>query len=224
MGIYVFNSDFLAKCLIQDAGEPNSPHDFGFAILPRIVKWGQIFAYEFKGYWQDIGTVEAYYEANLQLLDANPGFNIDKGWPILTGSRGLPLSPQSNFGKIINSMISPGCLIEGYVENSILSPGVRVENGAEVINSVVMANTSIGDHSIIDRCILDEKVDIGRYCYVGFGRDAQTGKRGITMVGENVNVPHQTVIGCKSKIWPGLTLSCLNPRLIVPGSVVSIPA
>lgn len=223
MGIYVFNSDFLSKCLAEDAGEPNSPHDFGYAILPRIVKRDRIFAYEFKGYWQDIGTVEAYYEANLQLLDAKPYFNIDNNWPVLTGSRRLPVSPQYDSEKIVNSLISPGCIIKGYVENSILSTSVRVEDGAEVINSVIMANTSIGYHSIVDRCILDEGVDIGKFCYVGFGTDTQAGMHGITMVGESVNVPHQTVIGCKSKILPGLRLSALNAQTIAPGSIVSVP-
>jgi glucose-1-phosphate adenylyltransferase len=224
MGIYIFNSDFLEKCLSEDAGDPNSPHDFGYAILPRIVKRDRVFSYEFKGYWQDIGTVEAYYEANIQLLEANPGFNIDDDWPISTGSWSSSISPWKSTGKIVNSLISPDCVIEGYVENSILSPGVHVENGAKVINSVVMANSSIGDHSIVDRCILDERVEIGRYCYVGFGRDIQTGKRGITMVGESVNVPHRTVIGCKSKIMPGLTLSSLTSQPVPPGSVISAPA
>jgi glucose-1-phosphate adenylyltransferase len=224
MGIYIFNSDFLTKCLSEDAEDLRSPHDFGYSILPRIVKRDRVFAHEFKGYWQDIGTVEAYYEANLQLLDTNPGFNINDNWPILTGSWISSMSPQNSAGKIVNSMVSSDCVIEGYVENSILSTGVRVENGAKVINSVVMANSFIGDHSIVDRCIMDERVDIGRYSYVGFGRDAQTGQQGITMVGKSVNVPQQTVIGCKSKIWPGLSLSDLKTRLFAPGSVVSAPA
>ncbi len=223
MGIYVFNSNFLEKCLIEDARNANSPHDFGYAILPRIVKSDRIFAYEFKGYWQDIGTVEAYYEANLHLLDMKSDSVIDNNWPIHTSSQKTHLSPESSPNNIVNSLISPGCIIEGYVENSIISPGVRVEEKAKVINSIVMANTTIGYHSIVDRCILDEGVDIGRFCYVGFGADPLTGIRGITTVGENVNVPQQTVIGCKSKILPGLRLSALNTRLFYPGSVVSVP-
>ena len=224
MGIYVFNNHFLAKCLAEDTRESNSLHDFGYSILPRIVERSRVFAYEFNGYWQDIGTVEAYYEANLQLLNSNPGFDINDNWPIFTGSPALPLTAQNNFGKINNSMISPGCSIEGYVENSILSPGVRVEKGAQVINSVVMANTSIGENSVIDRCILDEGVDIGTFCQVGLRNEPTEEPYGITMVGENVNVPHRTTIGCKSKILPGLRLSDLNTWLIAPGSVISAPS
>jgi glucose-1-phosphate adenylyltransferase len=223
MGIYVFNRDFLARCLIEDAGEPNSPHDFGYAILPKVVKRDWIFAYEFKGYWQDIGTVEAYYEANLQLLDGKPYFNIDNAWPIFTGSRRSAAFSRQDNEKIVNSLIAPGCVIKGYVENSILSTGVRVEDGAEVINSVVMANTSIGLHSTVDRCILDEGVNIGKYCYIGFGANTYAEVQGITMVGENVNVPHQTIIGRKCKILPDLRLSGLNAQLIAPGSTVSVP-
>ncbi len=223
MGIYVFNSDFLFNCLAEDARESNSPHDFGYAILPRIAQRSRIFAYEFEEYWRDIGTIEAYYEANLQLLKSNPDFEINSDWPIFSVSRKIAEPPQNERGKIVNSLVSPECEVEGYVENSILSPGVRVGRGAKVINSVIMANTSIGENSIIDRCILDEAVEVGTFCCIGRRNDLARESAGLTMIGDNVSVPNSTIIGCKSKILPGLRLSEVDPQLMPSGSVISAP-
>ncbi len=223
MGIYVFNSDFLFNRLAEDARESDSPHDFGYAILPRIAQRSRIFAYEFDQYWRDIGTIDAYYEANLQLLKSKPGFEISSNWPILSAGRGISALPQNEYGKIVNSLVSPECEVEGYIENSILSPGVRVGRGAKVINSLIMADTSIGENSIVDRCILDEAVEIGTFCNIGRRNDLAQESAGITMVGDNVIVPHRTIIGCKSKILPGLRLPEGNLQLIPSGSVISAP-
>ncbi len=223
MGIYIFNRDILAQRLAEDAVNPVSAHDFGYAILPGMVGRDKVFAFEYQGYWQDIGTVEAYYEANMQLLSANPLFNLDSTWPIFSSHEPCSLPLPGKNGQIVNSLVSPGCIVEGYVENSILSPGVRVAEKAKVINSVVMANTRIGYHSVVDRCILDEKVEIGKFCYVGFGTAPLPGVCDITMVGKDVNVAPQTAIGRKSKILPGLRMAELGARFVAPGTVVSVP-
>jgi glucose-1-phosphate adenylyltransferase len=110
MGIYVFNKDSLARRLTEDAEEANSPHDFGYAILPRMVKSDRVFAYEFKGYWQDIGTMEAYYEANMELLMSQPRYSLNSDWPIFGESTRLPVCRANKEGNIINSMVSPGCI------------------------------------------------------------------------------------------------------------------
>jgi len=120
-------------------------------------------------------------------------------------------------------LISPGCIIDGYVENSILSPGVWVEKQAKVINSVVMADTRIGYHSVVDRCILDEGVDISEFCYLGFGTPTASRVSDITMVGKDVNLGPQTAIGRMAKIMPGLKLDDLASRFVPPGTVVSVP-
>jgi glucose-1-phosphate adenylyltransferase len=224
MGIYVFNRKFLAKCLKEDAQNSNSPHDFGYAILPGIVKQDRVFGYVFDGYWQDIGTIESYYKANIQLLQKNPLFTLNEQGPVFTGRPIANTSWGGMPGKVTNSLISPGCTIEGSVENSILSPGVRVEKEARVVNSIVMANTRIGYHSIVDRCILDEGVNIDRYCYLGFGSNPVPQVYDITMVGKDVNLGPQTAVGKKSKIMPGLKLADLNFRFVAPGTVVSLPA
>jgi glucose-1-phosphate adenylyltransferase len=232
MGIYVFNREYLDRVLTKDAENLVSIHDFGYAVLPQIVKQDRVFAYEFSDYWQDIGTVEAYYAANRQFLPADPVLATGKSWPVLSASEGLFLPVQTPGAKIVNSLISPGCHIKGQVENSILSPGVQVEEGARVINSIVMAGTRIGASSIVDHCILDEGVDIGRFCYLGFGKStatdtasiaAATAGANITLVGKDVFVPPQTAIGRNSKVLPGLSLAERGSRLVPPGTVVAVP-
>jgi glucose-1-phosphate adenylyltransferase len=218
MGIYVFNKDLLTRRLNEDAREPGSPHDFGYAILPQMVKNDRVFAYEFNGYWRDIGTVEAYYEANMELLVPQPRFSLNSDWPILSGSNMLPICRVNKEGNIVNSMISSGCAIEGRVENSILSPGVRVAEQAIVRNSVVMANASINYHSIVDRCVLDEGVNVGRFCCIGFGASLLPGDPQITVVGKNVTVPDRTTMGCKCRIMPGLGPAAFSARLVPAGT------
>jgi glucose-1-phosphate adenylyltransferase len=224
MGIYIFNRDILKKRLIEDENEPNSIHDFGFSILPSIVRRDRVFAYEFSDYWQDIGTIESYYEANMELVKPDSSFRIESNWPIFSEYGPLSFFPQNSDERIINSYVSPGCVIKGYVKNSVLSPGVFVSEKAEVLNSVVMGSTSIGFHSIVDRCILDEGVNIGKFCYVGFGTQELPGVWDITMLGKEVNVPAQTSIGRKCKVLPGLGAGAFESGSIAHGTVVSAAA
>jgi glucose-1-phosphate adenylyltransferase len=218
MGIYIFNKDLLARRLREDAVEVDSPHDFGYAILPRMVKRDRVFAYEFSGYWQDIGTMEAYYEANMELLVPRPRFTLDSDWPIFSESSMLPVCRANKEGNIVNSMISPGCIIKGHVENSVLSPGVYVAEQAVVRNSVVMADTHIGYHSVVDRCVLDERVNIGKYCYTGFGAGLIPGNWEITVLGKGVTVPDCTAIGRKCRVKPGLGPTAFNTGLVPSGT------
>jgi len=224
MGIYVFKRKYLEDRLEEDAREPNSVHDFGYAILPVSVKRDRVFGFEFSGYWRDIGTVEAYYEANMQLLKGESDFAVSDLNPVLTGDEGRISSCAFDLSaRVVNSLISPGCEIEGYVENSILSPGVRVARRARVSNSIVMANTSIGYQSVVERCVLDEGVDIGQFCYLGFGITRVPRISDITLVGKDVNLAPQTAVGSRSKILPGLKLGALSHRFVAPGTVVSVP-
>jgi glucose-1-phosphate adenylyltransferase len=220
MGIYVFNKDIIAKRLLEDASRSDSPHDFGYSILPEMVKRDRVFAYEFNGYWQDIGTVEAYYQANMELLVSRPRFSLDSNWPILGENNALPGLTESEDGNIVNSLISPGCIIKGRVENSILSPGVRVEEQAIIRNSVIMANASVGYHSVIDSCILDEGVHVGESCYIGFGSGLLPGNWDITVLGKDVMVPSHTAIGRKCKVLPKAVAGDFTASLIPAGTLV----
>jgi glucose-1-phosphate adenylyltransferase len=202
MGIYVFDRDILVQRLAEDAVRPDSPHDFGYAILPGMVGKDKVKAYEFTGYWQDIGTLQAYYAANMELLSAQPRFSLDGTQPVLTQCLNLPPPYISDQAMVVNSLVSPGCVIKGYVENSILSPGVLVDERAEVWNSVLMASACIGYHSVVDTCIVDEKVNIGKLCYIGFGKSLRARDDDITVLGKGVNVPSHTVIRRNSRVLP----------------------
>jgi glucose-1-phosphate adenylyltransferase len=221
MGIYIFKRDTLARRLREDAGEPGSLHDFGYNVLPRMVKTDRVFAYEFKGYWLDIGTVKAYYDANMELLPPRPRLSLDGTWPILRDNTLPPAYSVSRGGNIINSLISAGCVIRGRVENSVLSPGVRVAEHALVRNAIIMADTSIGYHSIVDGCILDERVIIGDYCYVGFGAGLQSGSAKITVLGSDVTVPDHTAIGRQCRVPAGLGPEAFDTRLIPSGTAMA---
>jgi glucose-1-phosphate adenylyltransferase len=200
MGIYVFRKELLVRRLSQDAAESGSPHDFGYAVLPRMVKQDRVYAYEFDGYWQDIGTMDAYYKANMELLEEHPGYSLDSDWPIFCESPVLPVHVRSREGNITNSLISPGCVINGIVENSVLSPGVRVDEEAIVKDSIVMPRVTIGYHSVVDRCILEDGVHVGRLCYIGFGAGPTTGKLGISVLGSELVIPDHTAIGHACKV------------------------
>jgi len=221
MGIYVFNKDVLAKRLVEDAGIQDSLHDFGYSVLPSMVRRDRVFAYEFSGYWQDIGTVEAYYQANMELLTARPRFSLDSNWPVLSDYSALPVPEGSKGSNVVNSLISPGCAIKGRVENSVLSAGVHVGEQATIRNSIVMANTRVGYHSIVDSCILDEGTQIGEFCYIGFGNTLFPGNWDITVLGKGVTVPSHTAIGRNCRILPHVGPADFTANTVPSGSVVS---
>ena len=130
MGIYVFNRRVLAERLEEDAARPDSPHDFGYAIIPNMVRRDRVFAYRFDGFWQDIGNTESYYQCNMQFTGARPALRLDAEWPLLSERYDLPPAVISPEGSAVNSIVSPGCVIKGHVVNSVLSPGVRVDAGS----------------------------------------------------------------------------------------------
>jgi glucose-1-phosphate adenylyltransferase len=221
MGIYVFNKQVLMQRLIDDATLLDSPHDFGHAIIPDMVRRDRAVAYKFQGYWRDIGNPQAYYDTSMELLVPNPSFSLDGTWPVVTrlGYGKLPkLVDQEN---ISNSLISPGCIINGRVENSILSPGVRVADDAEVRNSIVMANSEVGYHSVIDRCILDEEVCVGRYCYLGFGGTRTPKGRPGVLIGTGAEIPPHTAIGGGCWIMPLVSPADFNVQAVPANSVIS---
>ena len=223
MGIYVFNKDALIRYVSGDAADQRSPHDFGYAVLPEVLGQGRLYAYEFKGYWQDVGTVEAYYRSQMDLVGERPNFAIDARWPI--ASEFTPKHETGSIrGNVVNSVISAGCMIEGYVENSVLSPGVRVGKHAEVRNSVVMAHSRIGYHSLVDSCILDERVSVGDLCCVGFGGSPARENPKITVLGTQVTVPDQTAVGCGCVIDPHAGPESFCGAALPPGPIIAHPA
>lgn len=160
MGIYIFNWKTLKKALIEDEANPDSSKDFGKDIIPKLLGENKkLMAYPFKGYWKDVGTVESLWEANMDLLNEDIGFDIyDKNWKIYSQAPNKPGQVIGESAKIKNSLITEGCVIDGEVENSVLFSGVHIEKGAKVTNSVIMCDTIIGKNSKVDRAIFGRKV------------------------------------------------------------------
>jgi glucose-1-phosphate adenylyltransferase len=201
MGVYLFNTDVLLPALMKDAEDPDSSHDFGHDILPKILGEYKIYAYNFVDenrkealYWRDVGTLEAYYEANMDLVAISPVFNLyDKAWPIRTHQRQYPpakfvFGEPGRTGMSINSIVSNGCIISGsLVRNSVMSPDVRVNSYAEVESSIVFSHVNIGRHCRIRRAIIDRDVHIPEGSVVGF--DPEEDKRnGYIVTAEGITV------------------------------------
>lgn len=221
MGIYVFKKEVLMERLSEDAARTDSPHDFGYAILPETVHRDRVFAHRFNGYWQDIGTKDAYYDANMELIGPQPSFSLNSHWNILSEKQDLVSVMKPNQGVIHNSLVSPGCVIKGHVENSVLSPGVIVEEQAVVRNSILMSGARVGYHSVVERCILDEGVDIGQYCYIGFGAGLFAEEHDITVVGKGTTVPSRTAVGRNCTIMPHVEPSDFHSSMVPSGTTLS---
>jgi glucose-1-phosphate adenylyltransferase len=188
MGIYVFKSDVIRECLMEDAAQ-DTPHDFGRNIIPSMIQTHRVFAFRFQDenrkavkYWRDIGTLDAYWEANMDLVAVDPLFNLyDQEWPIRTYQGQFPPAKfvfaqdyqGGRMGVALDSIVCGGCIISGgRVQNSVLSPNVVVEDHAEVKESVVMENVVIGEHARIRRAIIDKDVIIPPHTEIGYDGDA----------------------------------------------------
>ena len=212
MGIYLFKKEVLQQWLEEDAHHATSQHDFGRDILPKMVKRANIFAYNFEGYWRDIGTIQTYWQANMDILEMSPGgYLSDTNWPIHTNEVEKPSAVISETANVGNSLLSDGCVIEGDVEHSVLSPGVIVSEGAKIKDSVIMSNTTIGSHSVVDHSIVDKEVIVEAGCNVGCTDDCRPNRRqpdvlnnGITIVGKKAKLPPGTTIGRNCIICPSV--------------------
>ncbi len=156
MGIYIFNWHILKECLEKDAKNPSSTHDFGKDIIPSLIKEGKnTFAYPFRGYWKDVGTVQSLWEANMDLLDENSQLDLfDDSWRIYSVNPNQPPHYISDQAKIVTSLINEGCLVSGDIEKSVLFQGVTVEEGAIVKEAVVMPNAVIEKNVYLERVIV----------------------------------------------------------------------
>jgi glucose-1-phosphate adenylyltransferase len=183
MGVYVFNTEVLLPVLLKDAEDPNSSHDFGKDILPKILNQNyKIYSYNFIDenkkealYWRDVGTLEAYYEANMDLVSVSPVFNLyDKDWPIRTHQRQYPpakfvFGEPGRTGTAVDSIVCPGCILSGgIVRKSVLSPDVRVNSYTEVDASIIFSHVNIGRHCRIRNAIIDRDVQIPEGTIIGF--------------------------------------------------------
>jgi glucose-1-phosphate adenylyltransferase len=213
MGIYVFGTDVLVDALREDAADDSSRHDMGGDIVPMLVRQGAAQVYDFldnsvpgadprdAGYWRDVGTLDSYFDAHMDLCAVQPVFSLynDK-WPILTH---VPSQPPAKFvhdsgdrvGRAINSVVSNGVIVSGgLVRSSVLSPGVRVNSWARVERAVLMDNTRIGRHAVIENAIIDKNVDVPEGVQVGVDKDHDLARGfvvsdgGVTVIGKGQKV------------------------------------
>ena len=196
MGIYLFKTEYLYEELRKDSSLKTA-HDFGKNIIPGMIRDRRVFAYNFQDenkkevkYWRDIGTLDAYYEANMDLVNVDPLLNLyDEAWPIRTYQGQFPPAkfvfadqkPGGRVGMALDSIVSGGCIISGgRVQNSVLAPDVRVDQHAEVLESVIMENVEIGEHSHIRRAIIDKGVIIPPHTVIGYDLDADRARFPVT--------------------------------------------
>jgi glucose-1-phosphate adenylyltransferase len=187
MGIYLFNTTTLVKAIIDDAKQDTN-HDFGKNIIPEMIHSKRVYAYPFTdgtnnnlNYWRDIGTLDAYWEANMDLVQESPECNLyDKDWPIRTHQEQNPPAktifkktlPEERTDMILNSIVSGGCIISGAkVEGCILSPDVRVDTNSEIYDSIIMESVRIGENVKIRNAIIDKSVNIPDYMSIGYNRE-----------------------------------------------------
>lgn len=202
MGIYLFNTKILLEALRRDAANPESSHDFGKDILPRLIAQHRVVAYDFHDlnakrvrYWRDVGTLDAYYDANIDLVSVIPEFNLyDKAWPMRTNP---PMYPPAKFvfaqegnrmGVAVDSVVSPGVIVSGArLNRCVLSPGVRVNSYTAVEDSILLSNAEIGRHCNLRRTIVCPNAKVTEGTRAGFDA-AEDRARGFTVTESGITV------------------------------------
>ena len=208
MGIYIFTWKKLREALIED-NKVHSNSDFGMHIIPKMLADGEtLYAYRFNDYWKDVGTIESYWQANMELIKTVPEFNFyDKFWKIYTKTDNQPPQYVGKGAKLRQSIASEGCEVYGEVHSSVLGPDVLIKKGAVVRDSILMENVVIEEGAVVDRCIIDRNNIIGKGAVLGEGENIPNELKpniyntGITVVGENSVIPDGVHIGKNCVIY-----------------------
>ena len=206
MGIYIFSWKVLREALVKMKDQPEC--DFGKHIIPYCHSNGKkICAYDFKGYWKDVGTLGSYWEANMELVDIVPEFNLyEEFWKIYTKTDAIPPQYIDASGRVSRCIIGEGTEVYGDVENSVIGSGVTIEKGAVIRNSIIMNNATIGENAYMDKAIIAENVKIGKDAKLGIGEEAvnefkpQIYSFGLVTIGENSVIPDGVTIGKNTAI------------------------
>jgi len=226
MGIYAFNTDVLLE-LLED-GQHRGFQDFGSQIIPDAMDKYKICGYKYHGYWRDVGTIEAYWQANMELIVDLPPLNLyEPESEIRTPSVDMPPVKLGPGAQVTRSLVSNGCIINGKVLNSVLSPHVFVEDGAQVIDSVIFDNTLIARDAVVHRAIVDKGCYIAPGCRIGDGDDHTPNKDephnlncGITVVGKGARLPPDLKVGRNCRINSGVQESDFSTLVIPSGSSI----
>jgi glucose-1-phosphate adenylyltransferase len=222
MGVYLFNRELLDKALWEDHQSKESSHDFGKDILPRLIKEEvRVFAFPYTGYWMDVGTINSYWQAHMDLLSPNPPLKLyDRSWIIHTRTEERPPSRVPVSADIYASMLSDGCYVQedACVESSVLSPGVVIGPGARVRESIIMTDTIIESGAVIERAIIDKRVHVCQNAHVGGGVDNPVVL--LAVIGKNSDVPEGMVIEPGAEIGTDVIASDYPGPVVKSGETV----
>lgn len=216
MGVYLFNIELLDRVLWEDRSRQDSKHDFGKDILPRLVaRDARVFAFPYSGYWVDVGTVESYWSAHMDLLCDPPPIDLnDRSWVIHTRTEERPPARIAHDAVVMDSMITDGCIISAgaHVERSVLSPGVRIMPGAIVRESILFTDATVEPGAVVERTIVDKQVRVGERCRVG-GIDPD-GELRLTLIGKNSHIGSGLTIEPGAVIATDVIPSDINTQVI----------
>ncbi len=223
MGIYIFNLGVLDRLLLEDTKRRDSQHDFGKDIIPRMLQLGmRVFAYPYNGYWVDVGTVDSYWRAHMDLLYHPPRFDLnDRSWVIHTKSEERPPVLIQDGAIVKDSLITDGSIIApgARVERSVLSPGVYVGPEAVVLDSILFTDCSVEAGARVQRSIVDKYVTVGHRAQVGrFDPAAQD--LGITAIGKNVQIPNNTIIGRGAQVGADILPDAFPREGVADGQIL----
>jgi glucose-1-phosphate adenylyltransferase len=208
MGVYIFNTQLLVPILIADAENPASTHDFGKDILPRIIGECAVYAYNFRDenkketpYWMDVGTIDAYYEANMDLVSVSPVFNLyDKSWPLHTWQQQYPpakfvFADPERMGEALDSIVAGGSIISGgRVKGSVVGYDVRVNSYSDVEDSIIFNHVNVGRYSRIRRAIVDRHVELPEHTVIGYDPEADRQRFQVTQDGVVIVVRAESML------------------------------
>ena len=224
MGIYIFNWKTLKQALIN-AEADHDDSDFGKHIIPRLLESGHnMFAYEFDGYWKDVGTLEAYWQANMQLIDLVPEFNLYEAyWKIYTKSEIQPPQFIASGAAVEKCILGEGTEVYGQIYNSVIGSNVTIEEGAIVRDTIIMSDAVVKKGAEVVRSIVAEKAVIGENVKIGFGDDATNDEypkiyeSGLSVVGQKTEIPSDVTIGKNCAVFGALEREMFENGMLASG-------
>lgn len=225
MGIYLFRKQYLVDMLQRHSGE-----NIGRDIIPAIIKETAVYGHTFPGYWADVGTVQAYYDASMALLSSHPALDLsDPNWVIHTKSAEMPAGEVGPTAQIRNSMICDGSRVNGIVSGSVIGPGVVVPAGCTVVDSIILPGVTLGAGSYVERTIIDKQVIVGEGAHIGRKQSGQVNARfptllntGLTLIGMHSVVPAHANIGTNVVIAPRVSATAWQQTTLADGESLGI--
>lgn len=223
MGIYVFRKHFLIEMLTGTSGT-----NIGRDLMPHLIGQTHVASYQFQGYWADVGTVQAYYEANMALLTETPALDLyDPDWVIHTRSEERPAADVGPSARVEGSMLCDGCRVSGTVIRSIIGPGAVIAEGATVRDSIILTDVQVAADAVVDRCILDREVHVGAGALVGYGDDNTPNQQtpdllntGLTLIGRGAQLPAMVQVGRNVVVRPRIQEGMFNSSTVASGMTV----